>query len=77
MFLVYKTDNWHSYQSRDIIGLCTSAKKVIKICNAQAKKEGHKINKDQLFNLQTYNQTQGYKGEGEFHIEYVENNILL
>lgn len=77
IFLVYKTDAHHSYASRDIIGVCTTPLKAIKVCKAQAKKEGCKIEKDQLFNLQNIKQTQGYYGEGEFQFEAVNKNELL
>ena len=77
IYLVYKTDGWHSYASRDLIGVVTSKEKVIKICKQQAKKEGEIISKDQLFNLNNISQTQGYSGEGEFDFEEVEKNILL
>ncbi|WP_062055713.1 hypothetical protein [Aquimarina longa] len=77
VYLIYKTDNWHSYNSREVIGVCFEPESVIKTCKEQAKKEGEKIKKNQLFNLQTYNQTQGYEGEGEFHFESVDTNTLL
>lgn len=76
-YLVYKTDSWHSYASRDIIGVCSSKPIAIRICKQQATKEGEKIDSDQLFNLNNINQTQGYTGEGEFVIEPVEKNVLL
>lgn len=77
VYLVYKTDNWHSYKSRDTIGVATSQAQVIKLCKAQAKKEGHTIAKDQLWNLDNLNQTQGYEGEGEFHYEAMKTNTLI
>lgn len=77
IYLVYHTDNWHSYASRDIIGACTSITSVIRIIKAHAKKEGEKITKDQLFNLSSIKQTQGYQGTGEFQYEEIETNKLL
>ncbi len=77
VFLVYKTDNLHSYNSRDIIGVATREAKAIVICKLQARKEGWKLTEDQLFNLNNSKQTQGYSGEGEFQIEQVEKNVLL
>lgn len=77
MYLVYKTDVWHSYASRDIIGVCTSQSSAINICNQQAEKEGEEIDKDQSFNLVTISQTQGYSGDGEFQIEEFETDKLL
>jgi hypothetical protein len=62
LFIVYKTDTWHSYNSRDIIGVATTLSNVYKICKAQAKKEGVKLDREQLFNLSNIKQTQGYSG---------------
>lgn len=77
IYLIYKTDVWHSYASRDLIGVATSKNNAITICKQQAKKEGGKINSDELFNLNNILQTQGYTEEGEFFIEEVEKNTLL
>ncbi len=77
IFVVYKTDAHHSYASRDIIALCTTADNVILICKAQAKKEGAKISADQLWNLINLKQTQGYSGPGEFQYEKMSINTLL
>lgn len=77
LFVVYKTDEWHSYSSRDIIGICTNTRTAIKICKEKAKKEFKNIDKEQLFNLQNIKQTQGYSGEGEFQFEEIEINVLL
>lgn len=77
IFIIYKTDNWHSYNSRDLIGVVTTQNKVIELCKKQAKKEGYKLSEDDLFNLNNIKQTQGYAGEGEFHYEPVTKNKLL
>lgn len=77
IYLVYKTDSHHSYASGDLIGAATSKQLAIELCKQQAAKEGEKIKKDQLFNLENISQTQGYSGSGEFHFEKVETNILL
>lgn len=77
VFIVYKTDNWHSYASRDTIGIATSPFAAIEICEEQAKKENKKIDKDQLFNLSNLKQTQGYSGDGEFQFEEITLNKLL
>lgn len=72
VFLVYKTDNWHSYNSRDLIGVCDSWQNALDIVSQQARKEGEEIDDDQLFNLQTLRQTQGYEGPGEFDMERID-----
>ena len=78
VFLVYKTDSWHSYNSRDIIGIATHKDLAIDIVLMKASKEGEATSiKEQLFNLDHILQTQGYAGEGEFQIEQMELNTLL
>lgn len=77
VYIIYKTDDRHRYASRDIIAVCTSLKQVIPMCKRQAKKEGKKIDEDQLWNLQHLKQTQGYSGPGEFHFEEMETNTLV
>lgn len=77
MYLVYKTDNLHSFASRDVIGVCTKIGIAYNVINQQAKKEGCGINTAQDHNLRSYKQTQGYRGDGEFVIEEVKTNILI
>lgn len=77
IYIVYKTNAWHSYDSRNIIGVATTPENAIKICKLQAKKEGCRIHKEELFNLNNTKQTQGYKGEGEFQYEEMETDTLL
>jgi len=77
VFIVYKIDTWHSYASRDTIGVVTTIDIAITICKQHAKKSGKKIHKEELWNLANIKQTQGYRGEGEFHIEPVDVNVLL
>lgn len=76
VFLVYKTDAWHSYASRDLIGCATTKSKAVSLCVLQVEKEQEIISEDDLFNLNNINQTQGYKGEGEFVIETISVNKL-
>lgn len=77
IFIVYKTDYWHSYASRDMIGASASKNGAIELCNQRAKKEHAKIDEDQLFNLRNISQTQGYSGEGEFDIDEIALDTLL
>lgn len=82
IFIVYKTDAWHSYASRDTIGVCTTLTKAISVVKQQAEKEGDAFTKSdddvwQLDFLKEKLQTQGYKGEGEFQIEELKLNTLL
>lgn len=77
MYLIYKTDNQHSFNSRDVIGIVEEESKVLGICQLQAKKEEFVITGEQIFNLSNYKQTQGYVGDGEFVYENVNINELL
>ena len=77
VIIVYKTDAWHSYASRDIIGIATDKVIAIDICKQQAKKESTSIDQQEVWNLNHINQTQGYSGEGEFQLEEINTNSLL
>lgn len=77
VYPVYKTDAWHSYASRDLLGIATTKALAIKICKEKARREHSKIDADQLFNLNNISQTQGYAGEGEFHIDTVTTNTII
>ena len=77
MFLIYKTDVWHSLASRNLIGVASSPEMVMFLCNKQVKKEGETLDEDQIFNLGNMLQTQGYSGEGEFDIDHVDIDVLL
>lgn len=77
VFLVYKTDAWHSYASRDIIGIGTTLRESFSIILKQVEKEGEDLSDDDKYNLSNIKQTQGYNGEGEFQIEPVNTNELL
>lgn len=77
VLLVYKTDPWHSYASRDLIGVTTHKWRAHKICQEQARKEGEEISEEEMWNLKNLKQTQGYSGEGEFQYEEVDTNVLL
>jgi hypothetical protein len=83
VYIIYKTDTHHSYNSRDIIGISFDEHEeiakitAIEICQGQAEKEGEEINMEQLFNLNNIKQTQGYSGEGEFQYESIAINKLL
>lgn len=75
--LVYKTDVWHSFASRDLIGVAENIGVAVALCESQAEKEGTEISADDIYNLCNIHQTQGYQGEGEFYLEVVRLNKLL
>ena len=77
VFIAYKTDTWHSYASRDLLGASEDLAGAIALVSQKVKKEGEQLFADDLFNLSNIKQTQNYTGEGEFDIEEVTLNELL
>ena len=73
VFAVYKTDTWHSYASRDLIGIASDFSFSQLLCQEQAKREGFEIKGDELYNLANLRQTQGYEAVVEF-IEWINEN---
>lgn len=77
--IVYKTDTWHTYESRDMIGISTEGiNGALKLVAEQCMKEGHKGLPDtrSIQQLKDIAQTQNYQGEGEFVLEEVKLNKL-
>lgn len=68
---VYKTDKSHSYESRKLIGVCTTKRKMLSLCSRFAKMESTCLTRAQVIKLSTTYKTEGYKGEGEFFCENV------
>lgn len=77
IYLVYKTDAWHTIGSRLLIACCDNKKKAIRLIKKLADSEDEKLSEDDIYNLEKINQTQGYKGNGEFVIDEVEKNVLI
>ena len=77
MFLVYKTDVNHSYNSRDLIAVATTQSLAMQLCKIQSHKEGENLDINQLYNLRNLKQTQGYNGAGEFQYEEVETDKIF
>jgi hypothetical protein len=77
VFILFKTDAWHSFASRDLIGIFESKELLIDAIKEKAKKEGQKLSQDDIFNLNNISQTQGYSGEGEFDFDEIEINTLI
>ena len=83
VYTVYKTDNQHSFNYRNLIGIVPINDPhrvffdIINICVQQAMKEGETLSGDQLNTLVNLSYTQEYKGEGEFFIEKVSTFQLL
>jgi hypothetical protein len=76
IYLIYKTDIHHSYDSRELMGIAIDRNPVYMI-GEQVQKEGKKLSEDDVYNLTHIRQTQGYSGEGEFQYEEFETDILL
>lgn len=76
-WLCYTTDMHHSYESRNVIGVCDNKATTAAICQEHAKKAGETISHEQLQNLMDIKQTQWHNGYREYVIEKVERNSLL
>lgn len=75
-YLVYSTDAWHSYASRDIIGVCTTFANCMKVIRADIKRNDYeKLSDDDKWDLENIKQTQGR--ECNYMYEEVEKNVLL
>lgn len=60
VFAVYCGDPWLSYSSLDLVGVCSTRNKAIKMVKDHAIRFDYgKITKDDLFCLKSHNQTQG------------------
>jgi len=77
VYLVYKTDAHHSYNSRELIGVATTPESAIVIIVDNTIQDGGSINQEQLEQLRTIKQTQGYDGNGEFQYEEIETDVHL
>jgi len=77
VFIIYKTDDQHSNSSKELICVATDFESALIFSEIQSLNEGHRLDRDQIFNLKTIKQTQGYLGEGEFVIEKVKTNMLF
>lgn len=75
-YLVYETDAWHSYASRDVIGVCTTLRNCMTVIRKHIKEnDREKLSDDDKWNLENIKQTQGR--ETNYFIEEVEKNVLL
>ena len=75
MYILYQTDAWLSYSSRDLNGVCTTKEKALILARRQAKRSGKKLTEDEMANLTDIMQTQGR--EINYSIEKVPVNTLL
>ena len=77
MIIIYKTDNWHSDASKDVVAVATTLEKAIRLIKKQVQLEEEIIPQSSLKFLRDTYQTQGYEGEGEFLLEDVEVDELI
>lgn len=75
IYIVYETDAWLSYSSRDLIGVGTTHHKAVNIAKMHAKKHSKRLNRDDKFNLENISQTQGL--DYNYYIEEVQTDKLL
>ena len=70
VILVYKCDNWHSHDSKELIGVAEDIGTASRMCSEYA--AHHKIKKlteEDYEQMVQMGQTQGYEGPGEFYTE--------
>jgi hypothetical protein len=77
MNLLYKVDNWHSTESKELLGIFYTKENAILHAQKHAKLVGEVISKDDLYLLDTVGQTQAFDDEGEYMIEEVKINELI
>lgn len=83
-YLVYKTDNWHSHASKDLIGIFTNHDllivellKLFKI--AAENEETDDIDshlEDAEYQLRSIDQSQNFLGEGEYVIDRISESEM-
>jgi hypothetical protein len=70
IILVYRTDIHHSHESKELIGIATSKRKMKEIVEDSATlNDGVLLDSHQQDLLERIGQTQGYEGEREFYTE--------
>jgi len=78
VYMLYKTDCWHTHASRELIGVCTTHFDIVKVIRERVAFEGEKPLPSNLWDqIFTIKQTQNYEGDGEFLYEEIELNKLL
>lgn len=83
VYLLYRTDNWHSYASRDLLVVCDSWETLKQrtfqyLKTKLEKKELESVKKDVVFHLENYKQTQNiWTADFEIDVECVTLNEML
>ena len=74
MWLLYKTDNQHSYASENLIAVCDSKHMALSILEAN---HGFKLIGDDYYNFLSINQTQNLEEDYEYVVREIEINQQL
>jgi len=78
LLLVYTTDNHHSFASRDLIGVVDSDGSFIDLVKSHARDvKGLELTDADVFNLQSYGQTQNLDSDFEYASEWVKTNTVF
>lgn len=76
MYILFKTDDHHSKNSEELLGVATTKDHLVRLAKKVAELEAEKFTEEDGDNLVRINQTQGY-GVGEFVAYDVTINELI
>jgi len=65
MYILFKTDNYHSKAGQELLGVATTKEHLVRLAKKVAREEEAEFTQDDGDNLARSLQTQGYE-EGEF-----------
>lgn len=78
VFITYRTDDWHSIASREMIGIYSTKRKAMQAIKKDAKIQDEELEDDDIYMLNNYNQTQSRNAGNEYEIEQITlNNRLI
>lgn len=78
VFITYRTDDWHSIASREMIGIYSTKRKAMQAIKKDAKMQDEELEDDDIYMLNNYNQTQSRNAGNEYEIEQITlNNRLI
>ena len=78
VFITYRTDDWHSIASREMIGIYSTKRKAMQAIKKDAKMQDEELEDDDICMLNNYNQTQSRNAGNEYEIEQITlNNRLI
>lgn len=77
VFVVYRCNTHLSFDSRFLVGVCSSHKKAEDVAFDDCEMLEQEWTDDDTFNIANISQTQGGGRDYNWHIEKVEMNVLL